>query len=59
MGADRVATTSFADIVKKLKEHYDPKPSAIVQRFKFNSRRREDGETIAVYVAALRELAEH
>ena len=42
-----------------MREYYEPKPSAIVQRFKFNTRSRNPGETIATYVAALRELAEH
>ena len=44
------------DIVRK---HHDPKPSAIVQRFRFNSRNRHTGESIAAYVAQLRQLAEH
>ena len=33
-------TKSFDDLARLLKENYDPKPSAIVQRFHFNSRRR-------------------
>ena len=52
-------TTSYADIVKLVKDHYEPKPSAIVKRFQFNTRVREPGETIASYIAALRELGEH
>ena len=44
------------DIVRK---HHDPKPSAIVQRFRFNSRNRHTGESIAAYVAQLRQPAEH
>ena len=59
IGAEVLATTSYTDIVARMKEHYDPKPSVIVQRFKFNSRIRAVGETIATYVAALRELAQH
>ena len=42
-----------------MKNHYDPKPSSIVQRHKFNTRNRAPGESIAAYVAALRALAEH
>lgn len=37
---------------------YDPKPSVIVQGFKFNSRIRESDETVSTYVAALRNIAE-
>ena len=50
-------TLSYADLVKLLKAHYNPKPSAIVQRFHFNSRIRTKSESIADYVAALRDLA--
>ena len=39
--------------------YYEPEPSPIVQRYKFNTRNRASGESIAAYVAALRELAEH
>ena len=56
---DKLNSTPYTDITKSVKEHYDPKPSSIVQRHKFNTRIRAPGETIAAYVAALRELAEH
>ena len=39
--------------------HFGPKPSSIVQRFKFYNRSRKKGESIATYVATLRGLAEH
>ena len=39
--------------------YYKQKPSVIVQRYKFNTRMRQQGELVAAYVAALRELAEH
>ena len=42
-----------------MRQHHDPKPSAIVQRFRFNSRTRHAGESIAAFVAELRQLAEH
>ena len=32
-----------------LQKHYDPKPSVIVQRYRFNTRNRLTGETIASY----------
>lgn len=54
-----VGKKSYDELVKLLKEHYNPKPSAIVQRFRFNCRVRAPGESIASYVAALRELALH
>ena len=49
----------FADIVEIVQKHHDPKPSVIVQRFRFNSRNRRAGESVATYIAELRHLAEH
>ena len=51
--------TTYANILEKITEHYAPKPSAIVQRFKFHTRERQPGESIPVYIAALRAIAEH
>ena len=58
-GAEALKTTAYVDICSKLKDHYDPAPSSIVQRFKFNSRVRAAGESIADYLAALRDLSQH
>ena len=49
---------SFGDIVKLVTRHYSPKPSSIIQRFKFNTRVRTKDETIATYVASVRQLSE-
>ena len=38
-------------------EHYSPQPSIIVQRFKFHSRYRKQGESIVCYIADLRQIA--
>ena len=42
-----------------VKKYYNPRPSAITQRFKFNSHVRQPGETVAKYVAELHKLSEH
>ena len=42
-----------------LEKHFNPKPSSIVQRFKFNTRVRKSGESVATYVAELRAIGEH
>ena len=49
------------ELVELVKKHYNPRPSAITQRFKFNSRVRQPGETVAEYIAEaeLRKLSEH
>ena len=55
---DALASKSFADIVKIVQEHHHPEPSAIVMRFRFNSCVRNHGESVAAFVARLRELAD-
>ena len=53
------AAKTFAELCQLLKDHQNPKPSVIMQRFRFNTRVRKQGETIAAYVAELRKLCEH
>ena len=50
---------SYQDLVKLIQDHSAPKPSEIVQRFKFKNRSRNEGESVADFVAALSNLAEH
>ena len=50
---------SYADLAKLLQDHFMPKPSAIVQRFNFNTRSQQPGETTAMSFAELRHLSEH
>lgn len=47
----------YEDLVKLLKDHYHPKPSEIMQRWKFNTRNRLPDESVRDYVAELRKLA--
>ena len=49
----------FAEIVEVVQKHHDPKPSVIVQCYRFNSRSRWAGESVADYVAELQHLSEH
>ena len=49
----------FAEIVKKVKNHFNPKPSPIIKRFEFNTRKQKANETVSEYVAALRQIAEY
>ena len=41
---------TYTKLVGILKEHYNPKPSEMVQRFRFNSRFRQPGVSIYLYV---------
>ena len=56
---DKVTDVSFANIVGKAKAHFNPKPSPIVKRYEFNTRRQGENETISTYVAELRKIAEY
>ena len=49
----------YDELVAKLTEHYSPTPSEVMQRFRFNSRSRQAGESVAAYVAELRRLAQY
>ena len=53
------AETTFKKIVDTLEKHFSPKPSEIVERYKFHSRNRKEDEGVAAYVAELRKLTEH
>ena len=57
----RLESIGYEDLIAVVKNFYDPKPSIIVQRFQFNTRVRAiaSSESIATYIAALRNLAEH
>ena len=50
---------TFDELVKLMADHYSPAPSEIVQRFKFNTRQRQRGESVASYIAELRAIAKH
>ena len=55
---ERTGEVSYDTLVEKLGQHYSPKPSEIVQRYKFNSRKRKTDESVADYMSQLRALAE-
>ncbi|XP_062401725.1 LOW QUALITY PROTEIN: uncharacterized protein K02A2.6-like [Sardina pilchardus] len=50
---------SLTDLLKLLTDHYAPKRSIIVERFKFHSKVRDHGLSVAAFVAELRRLSEH
>ena len=50
---------SFDDIVAKMTTHCQPPPSEIMQRYRFNTRVRRPHETVSVYLAQLKQLAEY
>ena len=58
---DRTGQTGRQD-VRRVSQgddaHHNPPPSEIVQRYKFHTRQRQPGETIAKYVSELRWFAQ-
>ena len=41
------SSKTFEQLVAKLTEHYNPEPQEVMQRFRFNSRSRKPGESVA------------
>ena len=50
---------TFDELVKLVTEHLTPQSSVVMKRFSFNARAQKENETIAVFVAELRLLAQH
>ncbi|UYV84160.1 K02A2.6-like [Cordylochernes scorpioides] len=50
---------TYPVLVSKLKNHFNPTPSAIVERSKFSNRARRPGEKISTYIAELKKMAEY
>ena len=44
--------------IEVLKNHYNPPPLEVMQRFRFNTCSRKPGESVATYMAELKWLAE-
>ena len=59
MSPKKPTELKFAELVEVMQKQYDPKPSVIVQRYRFNTRNHLTGEIIASYIAELRHFAEH
>jgi len=55
----RSSEKSYQELTELLKQHYNPRRSVIVQRFKFNSRVQQPRESIADFLVDLRRLSEH
>ncbi|KAG8191042.1 hypothetical protein JTE90_029485 [Oedothorax gibbosus] len=48
---------TLEQLIAVLDQHFDPAPSEIVERFRFNARVRKGGESISTFIAELRRLA--
>lgn len=50
---------TFGELCTLLSSHFSPRPSEIVERFRFNSRNRKPEESVQEYLTELRRLSEH
>ena len=57
LALDKPTDKSFQALVDILTSHLEPAPSVIVERIKFNSHFRREGETAAQFLTELRNLA--
>lgn len=48
---------TYAQLVQALQGHYSPKPLVIAERFKFNRRFQQEGESVAAFAVELKRLA--
>ena len=46
----------FTELVKTLRDHYEPKPIVIAERFHFHKREQHEGKSVAEYSAALKKM---
>jgi len=46
-------------LVKTLRDHYEPNPIVMAERFHFYKREQHEGESVAAYSAALKKCSEH
>ncbi|KAM7309829.1 uncharacterized protein ISCGN_006814 [Ixodes scapularis] len=51
------STKTYVQIVQLVQNHIDPTPNETVERYKFHHRKQLESETIADYVAALKQLS--
>ena len=56
LAPDLPSTKTLAALVGTLKNHFEPKPLVIAERFHFHQRTQNVGESIAEYIAELRRL---
>ena len=53
------SSVKLTDLVTTLRDHYEPKPIVIAERFHFHRCEQREGEGMAAYSAALKKCSEH
>ena len=59
MAPRKPAELKYELLTATLEKHFCPQPPLAVRRFKFHTRQRQIGESVAAYVAELRSLARY
>ena len=59
VGPSKPGTKTFKQLADVMTAHQNPKPSVIMERYRFNKRDRESCESIAQYVATLRKKCKY
>ena len=54
----KLEAKTYKELCTALATHFKPTPSEMVQRFKFHTRCKRQGESVAIYIPELRPLAE-
>ena len=57
LAPEKPNTKTFDELVNVLQRHYKPKPLIIAERFRFYKRQQQEGETVASFSVALRQLS--
>jgi hypothetical protein len=58
LAPEKPATKIYTVLVAAVKDHVDQKPLVIAERFRFHQGNQRDGESVAQYMAQLRQLAD-
>ena len=56
---DKPSDKPYKGLLATLWQHFHPKPSEILERYKFHSRVRKPGESVATFIAELRSMTEY
>ena len=56
---DKAASKSLDQMLKKLKNHFEPMPNEMAESFKFWTRVKKDNESITDYSLAIKKLTAH
>ena len=57
LAPEKPNTKTFDELVNVLQRHYKPKPLIIAEHFRYYKRQQQEGDTVASFSVALKELS--